>query len=63
MRKRIINVQGKMYYILGTMDVDASNEKGTDYWKKQWRADTVLRNGYEFYYCSEIIEADFKEIK
>ncbi len=48
MRKRIINVQGKMYYILGTMDVDASNEKGTEFWKKQWGADTVLRSGHEF---------------
>lgn len=63
MRKRIINVQGKMYYVLGTMDVDASNEKGTEFWKKQWRADTVLRSGHEFYYCSDIIEAEFKEIK
>ena len=52
-----------MYYVLGTMDVDASNEKGTEFWKKQWRADTVLRSGYEFYYCSDVIEAEFKEIK
>jgi hypothetical protein len=52
-----------MYYILGKMDVESSNEKGTEYWKKQWRADTVLRNGNDFYYCRDIIEVEFEDIK
>ena len=48
---------------LGKMDVDSSNKKGTEYWKKQWGADTVLRNGNDFYYCMDIIEAEFEDIK
>ena len=51
-----------MYYILGKMGVESSNEKGTEYWKKQWGSDTVLRNGNDYYYCRTIIDAEFDNI-
>ncbi len=45
------------------MSVESSNEYGTEYWKKQWGADAVLRNGDTYYYCSFIIDAEFEDIK
>lgn len=63
MSDKIIKVQDTLYYILGTMSVESSNEYGTEYWKKQWGADAVLRNGDTYYYCSFIIDAEFEDIK
>ena len=51
-----------MYYILGTMSVESSNERGTEYWKQQWGSNAVLRNGDTYYYCSLIIDAEFEDI-
>ena len=51
-----------MYYCLGTMLVENTNDKGTEYWKQKWGADQVLRNGNEFYYCKTIIDAEFEDI-
>ena len=62
MSDRIINIQDTLYYILGTMSVKSSNERGTEYWKKQWGADSVLRNGDLYYYCSRVIDAEFEDI-
>ena len=62
MSDRIITVQDTMYYILGTMSVESSNERGTEYWKQQWGANSVLRNGDMYYYCSIIINAEFEDI-
>ena len=59
---RIINVNDTLYEVLGTMGVERSNDKGTDYWKERWGADTVLRNGNDYYYCRTIIDAEFKDI-
>jgi len=42
---RIIKINDILYECLGTMSVESSEIKGTEYWKKQWGADTVLRNG------------------
>ena len=44
------------------MSVESSNEKGTEYWKERWRANSVLRNGNEYYYCRTIINAEFEDI-
>ena len=46
-----------MYYIKGTMDVERAQGRGTEYWKQQWGANAVLRNGDTYYYCSLIIDA------
>tara|TARA_B110001454_G_scaffold5758_1_gene5424 strand:+ start:44 stop:232 length:189 start_codon:yes stop_codon:yes gene_type:complete len=61
--RRIIKVKDTLYYILGTMDVVSSEKKSTEYWKKQWGADTVLKNGTNYYYCMDVIEAEFEDIK
>jgi hypothetical protein len=44
------------------MSVESSEIKGTEYWKKQWGSDTVLRNGNDYYYCRTIIDAEFEDI-
>ena len=59
---QIINVNDTLYEVLGTMSVKNSEIKGTEYWKKQWGADNVLRNGNVYYYCRTIIDAEFKDI-
>ncbi len=59
---RIINVNDTLYEVLGTMSVKSSEEKGTEYWKKQWGANNVLRNGNDYYYCRTIINAEFDDI-
>ncbi len=62
MKNNIITIQDTMYQILGKMDVNISNEKGTEFWKERWNADSVLRNGNLFYYCRKIIDADFEDV-
>ena len=59
---QIINVNDTLYEVLGTMSVESSNEKGTEYWKEKWGSDAVLRNGNEYYYCRIIVEAEFEDI-
>ena len=61
--RRIIKVKDTLYYILGKMDAISSEKKSTEYWKKQWKADTVLRSGSNYYYCMDVIEAEFEDIK
>ena len=59
---RIVNVNDTLYEVLGTMSVESSDQKGTEYWKGQWGADNVLRNGNDYYYCRTIIDAEFEDI-
>ena len=59
---QIINVGDTLYEVLGTMSVERSNDKGTDYWKERWGADNVLRSGNDYYYCRTIINAEFEDI-
>ena len=59
---KIINIRDVLYEVLGTMPVERSNDKGTEYWKEKWRADTVLRNGNDYYYCRAVINAEFEDI-
>ena len=59
---QIVNVNDTLYEVLGTMSVERSNDKGTDYWKEKWGADNVLRNGNNYYYCRTIIDAEFEDI-
>ena len=47
--------------ILGTVSVDCG--KTTQELKSQYTlADTVLRNGNEYYICMKLIEAEYEEI-
>ena len=59
---RIIKVNDVLYERMGVMDVERSNDKGTEYWKEKWGSDTVLRNGNDYYYCRVIINAEFEDI-
>ena len=59
---RIININDTLYEVLGTMLVESSEIKGTEYWKEKWGSDTVLRNGNDYYYCRTIINAEFEDI-
>ena len=59
---KFIKVNDTLYECLGTQDVSQTNIKGTEYWKKCWNADTVLRNGNDFYFVRTIIEAEFDAI-
>ena len=66
MSDKIIKVQDTLYYILGTMSVESSNERGTEYWKQQWGVDSVLQNRHGdrqvLYFCDLIINAEFEDI-
>jgi hypothetical protein len=59
---RIIKIKDVLYEVLGTMSVESSNDKGTDYWKEKWGAENVLRNGNDYYYCRTVIDAEFDDI-
>ena len=59
---QIVKINDVLYEVLGTMDVEKSNDKGTEYWKERWGSDTILRNGNDYYYCRTIINAEFEDI-
>ena len=46
---KIINVNDTLYECLGVMSIESADEKGTEYWKRRWGADTVLRSGNDSY--------------
>jgi len=57
MKKNIINIDGSGYIVLGTVSVQSGYNP--DKLKSMWRlADTVLRNGEEFYVCMKIIDVE-----
>ena len=59
--KKIIAINDDRYMILGTVSVDCG--RTTQELKSQYSlADTVLRNGGEYYICMKLIEAEFEEI-
>jgi len=61
MNKKIINVNGEGYMILGKVSVETSFS--TEELKSQWRlADTILRNQDEFYVCMKIIDVENSDI-
>jgi hypothetical protein len=56
----IVDINDDRYEVLGT--VLASKDYSSEELKKQWNADTVLRNGNKFYMAKKIIEAEFKDL-
>ena len=60
--KQIIEVAGQLYLVKGKQSVPSCDEKGTNFWKQQWNADVVLRNNNEYYFCQNILEAEFEDI-
>jgi hypothetical protein len=59
---RIIKINDVLYECLGTMTVERSEIKGTEYWKERWGSDTILRNENVYYYCRTVINAEFEDI-
>ena len=59
---QIVKINDVLYEVLGTMDVEKSNDKGTEYWKERWGSDTILRNENVYYYCRTVINAEFEDI-
>jgi hypothetical protein len=57
---KIVDINDDRYEVLGT--VLASKDYSSEELKKQWNADTVLRNGDKFYMTKKIIEAEFKDL-
>jgi len=57
--RRLISVNDSLYLIKGTVSADIRFT--TDELKKQYSADTVLRNGNEWFICSKVIEAEFED--
>jgi hypothetical protein len=57
--KRLISVNDSLYLIKGTVSADIRFT--TDELKKQYSADTILRNGNEWFICSKVIEAEFED--
>ena len=58
---KIIDIGDKRYLVKGT---EAVEEEGidTDELKKQWNADSALRNGNTLYLCQEIKEIEFEDL-
>jgi len=58
---RIITINDKRYRVLGTASADLNYSP--EELKKQWNADTVLRNGNDLYLADELIIAEFEDIE
>lgn len=48
-----------MYYVKGTQKISSVDVKGTEYWKGQWGVDHVLKNADTYYFCNEILIAEY----
>ena len=61
MKKKLININDESYMILGKVSVET--QYTSEQLKSQYTlADTILRNGNDFYICMKLIEAEFYEI-
>ena len=57
---QIITVNEDRYLVLGT--VPATQDYSPEQLKQEWKADTVLRNGNNFYLADKLIVAEFEDI-
>jgi len=60
---KIINVNDTLYELLGQQKVSETENDGLEVWKKRWGADTVLRNNNIYFFCRDVINAEFEDIK
>lgn len=58
----IINIKDTLYLVLGKMKSGNVKDKGTDYWKEKYDADSVLLNNNVYYFCMTIIDAEYEDI-
>jgi len=57
---KLIPLKGDLYLLKGIVSVDV--HFSTEELKKQYRADTVLRRGNEWYLVEKIIEAEWEDL-
>ena len=61
MKQQLININDESYMILGK--VSGETQYTSEQLKSQYTlADTILRNGNDFYICMKLIEAEYYEI-
>lgn len=61
---KIIKVNDDRYVIRGIVSADKVTHLTSNQLKNRYSlADTVLRNGDEFYICMKLIEVEFEDIK
>ena len=58
---QIITVNEDRYLVLGK--VPASSDYSPEELKRDWNADTVLRNGNTLYLTTKLIEAEFEDLE
>ncbi len=58
---QIITINEDRYLVLGT--VPATQDYSPEELKREWNADTVLRNGNTLYLADKLIEAEFEDIE
>jgi hypothetical protein len=60
---QIIKLKDDMYVVCGRVSVKKVTNKSTDELKSWYSlADTVLRNGDEFYICMKTIDVEFDDM-
>ena len=59
---QIIKSNDILYEVLGSMEVVRTDNEGTDIWKERWGADTLLRHDDMYYFCRNVIDAEFEDI-
>ena len=57
---QIITVNDDRYLVLGMVPVN--DNYSPEQLKQEWKADTVLRNGNDFYLADKLIVAEFEDI-
>lgn len=58
--KRLISVNDDLYLIKGQVSVDTIFT--TEELKRQYRADTILRNGKMWFMCMKVLTAEFEDL-
>ena len=59
---KIINNNDILYEILGSMLIVNADEEGTDIWNERWGSDSLLRHDDMYYFCRNVIDAEFEDI-
>ncbi len=57
---QIITVKEDRYLVLGSFP--ATQDYSPEQLKREWKADTILRNGNTLYLAEKLIEAEFEDI-
>ena len=58
---QIVSVNNDRYLVLGTVSVNQVTSTNT-LKKKYYLADTVLRNGDQYYVCMKLIDIEYEDI-